>query len=297
MDHVSRTAIEGNFASVGWEAIFVFSIAIALLVYIAMRSSTSPRSLRKHPRPFPPDDRSHSTSSTSSSSGRTSGADQSAEVSPAATVGSDYYVPTSDELKGEIKEHILNRQKRDALQLSRELVNEYRRRLESGEAKDIYCVIANPLVDDYTVMRLCEEVLKYRGWSATNRGNGTASIGPLNGNRSCSFTPVDLHPIAESDSLADLIESNIIAPRKALALRVAKELVDGYRHKLEAEQLTSEGITVTLAERIDYDVLIEVENILAPRGWSVNQREGSSYSLWPAEKRDKPYRGGPFMLV
>jgi hypothetical protein len=297
MDHVSRTAIEGNFASVGWEAIFVFSIAIALLVCIAMRSSTSPRSLRKHPRPFPPDDRSPSTSSTSSSSGRSSGADQSAEVSPAATVGSDYYVPTSDELKGEIKEHILNRQKRDALQLSRELVNEYRRLLESGEAKDIYCVIANPLLDDYTIRDLCGTILLSRGWSASWNGSGSVFFGPIGVGPRCSFSPADINTIPDSQSLAELIESNIIAPRKALALRVAKELVDGYRLKLEAEQPTSEGITVTLAERIDYDVLIAVENILAPRGWSVTQREGSSYSLWPTEKRDKPYRGGPFMLL
>ncbi len=275
----------------GWAEIIFFALAVAIVTAVALLSGTTKPQHRKHPRPFPRDDESSSSSSSSSLS------PQSAEMSPAATVGSDYYVPTSDELKGEIKERIHDRQKRDALQLSRELVSEYRRRLESGEAKDIYCVIANPLVDDYTVMRLCEEVLKYRGWSATNHGNGTAFIGPLNGNRSCSFTPIDLHPIAESDSLAELIESNVIAPRKALALSLAKQLVDGYRLKLEAEQPTSEGITVTLAERIDYDVLIAVENILAPRGWSLTQREGSSYSLWPTEKRDKPYRGGPFMLV
>lgn len=291
MEQVSGTAVEANSALAGLGDI-VFIALVMVIVGIAMvgmlRFSRPAHHRRKHPRPFPSDNQSSSTST---------GVDHSAAVSPAATVGSDYYVPTSDELKGAIKEHIFDRQKRDALRLSRELVSEYRRLLESGEAKDIYCVIANPLVDDYTVMRLCEEVMDYRGWSARYHGNGKAFVGPRDSNRKCSFTPIDLNPIAESDSLAELIESNVIAPRKALALRVAKELVDDYRSKLEAEKPTSPGITVTLAKEIDYNVFVEVENILAPRGWSVHHRDGSSYSVWPAEKRDQPYRGGRGMII
>jgi hypothetical protein len=289
MDQVSRTAMEGSFALVGLGQIFVFALAIVILTAVVLSVWAPRRSLRQHPRPMPGGDESSSYSPSPSPSSRPA---VSAEVKLAATVGSDYYVPTSDELKGEIKTHILDRQKRDALQLSRELVSEYRRRLESGEAKDIYCVIANPLVDDYTVMRLCEEVLKHRGWSATNHGNGTAFVSPLNSSRNCMFTPIDLHPIAESDSFAELIERNVIAPRKALALRIAKELVDGYRLKLETDKPTSPGIKVTLSERIDYNVLSEVENILAPRGWSVTYCDGSSYNVWPAAKRERPYRGG-----
>ncbi len=290
MDRVSNTAIDGYYALVGFGEIFIFAFAIIILTAVVLSMFGPPPRLRKHPRPFPAgDDVSHSSCS--------SAAADSVAVSPAAIVGSDYYVPTSDELTGEIKTHILDRQKREALQLSRELVSEYRRRLENGELTDVYCEIANPLAADFTVMRLCEEVLKPRGWSASWNGRGTVFFGPTGGGARCSFSKAELNTIPDSQSLAELIESNIIAPRKALALRVAKELVDGYRVKLEAEQPTSEGITVTLAERIDYDVLIAVENILAPRGWSVTQREGSSYSLWPTEKRDKPYRGGPFMLL
>jgi len=288
MDQVSRTAMEGSFALVGLGQIFVFALAIVILTTVVLSVRAPRRPLRQHPRPMPGGDESSSPAGSSA---------VSAEVKLAATVGSDYYVPTSDELKGEIKTHILDRQKRDALQLSRELVSEYRRRLESGEAKDIYCVIANPLVDDYTVMRLCEEVMKYRGWSATNHGNGTAFVGPLNSGRNCMFTPIDLHPIAESDSFAELIERNVIAPRKALALRIAKELVDGYRLKLETDKPTSPGIKVTLSERIDYNVFSEVENILAPRGWSVTYCDGSSYNIWPAEKRHQPYRGSGRILI
>jgi hypothetical protein len=292
MDHVSRTAIEGSIALVGWGEIIFFALAIAIVTAILLRSDATKPQHRKHPRPFPRDDE---TSSSCSSSRSVS--PRPAETSPAAIVGSDYYVPTSDELKGEIKEHIHDRQKRDALRLSRELVTEYRRLVESGEAKDIYCVIANPLVDDFTVMRLCEEVMKFRGWSASNHGNGKAFVGPRDSSRKCSFTPIDLNPIAESDSFAELIESNVIAPRKALALSLSKELVDGYRSKLEADKPTSPGITVTLAKEIDYNVFAEVENILAPRGWSVTHRDGSSYNLWPAEKRDRPYRGGGRFLI
>jgi len=288
MDQVSRTAMEGSFALVGLGQIFVFALAIVILTTVVLSVRAPRRPLRQHPRPMPGGDESSSPAGSSA---------VSAEVKLAATVGSDYYVPTSDELKGEIKTHILDRQKRDALQLSRELVSEYRRRLESGEAKDIYCVIANPLVDDYTVMRLCEEVMKYRGWSATDHGNGTAFVGPLNSGRNCMFTPIDLHPIAESDSFAELIERNVIAPRKALALRIAKELVDGYRLKLETDKPTSPGIKVTLSERIDYNVFSEVENILAPRGWSVTYCDGSSYNIWPAEKRHQPYRGSGRILI
>ncbi len=289
MDQVSRTAIEGSIALVGWGEIIFFALAIAIVTAIALRRGATKPHGRKHPRPLPLDDGSSSSSGSISP--------QHAEISPAATVGSDYYVPTSDELKGEIKERIFDRQKRDALRLSRELVTEYRRLVESGEAKDVYCVIANPLVADYTVMNLAEEILKYRGWTASNHGNGTAFFGPRNSSHKCSFTPIDLHPIAESDSFAELIESNVIAPRKALALSLAKELVDGYRSKLEADKPTSPGITVTLAKQIDYNVFAEVENILAPRGWSVTHRDGSSYNLWPVEKRDRPYRGGGRMLI
>ena len=271
----------------GWGEIIFFALAIVIVTVVALRSGVGKPFGRKHPRPFPQDDESSSSSVSP----------QTAEISPAATVGSDYYVPTSDELKGEIKEHIFDRQKREALQLSRELVTEYRRLVESGEAKDVCCVIANPLVADFTVMRLAEEILKYRGWSARNQGNGTAFFGPHSSNRRCSFTPIDLHPIAESDSFAELIESNVIAPRKALALRIAKELVDAYRLKLEIEKPTSPGITVTLAAAIDCSVFTEVENILAPRGWSVTHRDGSIYDLWPAEKRDRPYRGSGRIFI
>lgn len=291
MDQVSGTAIEGSFALVGLGQIFVFALGIVILTTVVLRLSAPRRPLRQHPRPFPDD-----SESPASSAGPSSIASGSAELSPAAIVGSDYYVPTSDELKSEIKTQVFDRQKRDALQLSRELVSEYRRRLEGGELKDVYCVIANPLVNDYTVMRLCEEILKFRGWSATNHGNGTAFFGPFNSGHRCSFTPVDLHPIAESDSFAELIASNIIAPRKAMALRIAKELVDAYRLKLERDKPTSPGIRVTLAEKIDYNVMAEVENILAPRGWSVTHSDGSTYSVWPAEKRHQPYRGGGRMI-
>ena len=156
-------------------------------------------------------------------------------------------------------------------------------------------MIANPLVADYTVMRLCEEVLKHRGWTASNHGNGTAFVGPLNSSRSCMFTPIDLHPIAESDSFAELIERNVIAPRKAKALVVAKQLVDGYRLILEAETSTSTYITVTLPTEVDYSVFSEVEKILAPRGWAVSHSAGSRYSVWPTEKSDRPYRGIGFV--
>jgi hypothetical protein len=288
MDQVSRATIEGSFALVGLGQIFVFALAIVILTAVVLSVRAPRRPVRQHPRPMPGGDESSSPAGSSA---------VSAEVKLAATVGSDYYVPTSDELKGEIKTHIVDRQKRDALQLSRELVSEYRLRLEGGELTDVYCVIANPLVADFTVMRLCEEVLKHRGWTASNHGNGTAFVGPLNSSRSCMFTPIDLHPIAESDSVAELIESNIIAPRKALALRIDKELVDGYRLKLETDKPTSPGIKVILAEKIDYSVFTEVENILAPRGWSVTHCDGSSYNVWPAEKRHQPYRGSGRIII
>lgn len=288
MDQVSRTAIEESFALVGLGQIFFFALAIVILTVVVLRVSAPRRPLRQHPRPIPEGDESCSPAGSSSIS---------AEAKLAATVGSDYYVPASDELTGELKTHIFDRQKRDALQLSRELVSEYRRRLEGGELTDVYCVIANPLVADYTVMRLCEEVLKHRGWTASNHGNGTAFVGPLNSSRSCMFTPIDLHPIAESDSFAELIERNVIAPRKAKALVVAKQLVDGYRLILETDKPTSPGIKVTLSERIDYNVFSEVENILAPRGWSVTYCDGSSYNIWPAEKRHQPYRGSGRILI
>lgn len=282
MDQVSRTAIEGSFALVGLGQIFVFALAIVILTVVVLRVSAPRRPLRQHPRPIPEGDESCSPAGHSS---------VSAEAKLAATVGSDYYVPASDELTGELKRHVFDRQKRDALQLSRELVSEYRRRLEGGELTDVYCVIANPLVADYTVMRLCEEVLKHRGWTASNHGNGTAFVGPLNSSRSCMFTPIDLHPIAESDSFAELIERNVLAPRKAKALVVAKQLVDGYRLILEAETSTSTYLTVTLPTEVDYNVFSEVEKILARRGWAVSHSAGSRYSVWPTEKSDRPYRG------
>lgn len=286
MDQASRTAIEESFALVGLGQIFFFALAIVILTVVVLRVSAPRRPLRQHPRPIPEGDESCSPAGSSSIS---------AEAKLAATVGSDYYVPASDELTGELKTHIFDRQKRDALQLSRELVSEYRRRLEGGELTDVYCVIANPLVADYTVMRLCEEVLKHRGWTASNHGNGTAFVGPLNSSRSCMFTPIDLHPIAESDSFAELIERNVIAPRKAKALVVAKQLVDGYRLILEAETSTSTYITVTLPTEVDYSVFSEVEKILAPRGWAVSHSAGSRYSVWPTEKSDRPYRGIGFV--
>ncbi len=286
MDQVSRTAIEESFALVGLGQIFVFALAIVILTAVVLSVRAPRRPLRQHPRPMPGGDEFSSPAGCSA---------VSAEAKLAATVGSDYYVPASDELTGELKTHIFDRQKRDALQLSRELVSEYRRRLEGGELTDVYCAIANPLVADFTVMRLCEEVLKHRGWTVSNHGNGKAFVGPLNSRRSCMFTPVDLHPIAESDSVAELIESNIIAPRKARALSVAKQLVNGYRLILEAETPTSTYITVTLPEEVDYSVFSEVEKILAPRGWAVSHSAGSRYSVWPTEKSDRPYRGIGFV--
>ena len=220
-----------------------------------------------------------------------------AEFVAAATVGSDYYVPSSDELTGEIKVNIFDRQKRDALQLARELVCEYRRRVESGEAKNVYFVIANPLVADYNVMKLCESLLQKRGWSARDHGNSTAFVGPIHTTEPTPFCQDELQQIAESNSFASLIQSNILAPRKALAVSLAKQLVDGYRQQLGEAKPTSQVIAVCLAETIDHNVLTEVENILAPRGWAINYFMHSSYHVWPTEKRDRPARRGYGVLL
>ncbi|CAN5354398.1 hypothetical protein BH11CYA1_BH11CYA1_47160 [soil metagenome] len=295
MDQLSTTIIErGSEATIAvddWSKIFYFLIAVAIGIILGLCVPPLLRSLKDFPvrlngRPSQ-DSRSNAS------------ADEEvlpAEFVAAATVGSDYYVPSSDELTDAIKTNIFDRQKRDALKLARELVIEYLSQLESGAAKTIYCVIANPLVEDSTVMKLCEEILKQRGWSASHHRPGTAFVSPLDVSRDCSFTPIDLNSITESAALAALVESNVFAPRKVKALSIAKQLVDGYRLKLETEKQTSQGISVTLDEAIDHSVFPEVENILAPRGWTVHHRSGTKYSVWPAARRTKPYHCGGVMF-
>lgn len=291
MDQASRTAIEGNVAPLlqGWGAIILFALAVAAVTVLVVRVISM---YREGTRIRSGSGTAASTTGSSSSTWPVSS--EPKEVSPAAIVGSDYYVPTSEEFKDTIKVNILDRQKRDALQLSRELVSEYRRLVESGEAKAIHCVIANPLAKDSTVMRLCEEILKQRGWSGSlfRSEDNTVFFGPANSSHSCSFTADDLNSISDSASVSALIESNIIAPRKALALTIAKQLVDAYQLKLETEKQTSSGIRITLPEKIDHNVYSEVEAILAPRGWSIYHDKNNKYTVYPEMPRDRPYRGG-----
>lgn len=277
--------IEETVAIVGWGQIFAFGMLVAVLTVLTVcvllqRRPSAGRYERSHPKPMP--------------AARVVPAQ--AVPSPAAVVGSDYYVPASDEFTGQIKETILERQKRNALLLARELVLEYRRLLESGEAREIHLPVAGPMLQDYIVRGLCEDILQSRGWCLSGMLEGKYLLGPNNFDRSCKFTPAELQTVCDSQSVASLIESNIIAPRRALALSIAQQLVNGYRTKLESEKPTETGIAITLPEPIGYSVFAEVENILAPRGWSVYHSEGSSYRLYPVEKRDLPFRGRGLLL-
>lgn len=284
MNEVSRITIEETVAIVGWGQIFAFGMIVAILTVLTVcvllqRRPSAGRYERSHPKPMPV----------------ARAVPTQAVLSPAAVVGSDYYVPASDEFAGQIKETILERQKRDALLLARELVLEYRRLLESGEGREIYLPVAGTMLRDYTVRGLCEDILQSRGWCLSGMLGGKYLLGPNKFDRSCKFTPAELQQVCDSQSIASLIQSNIIAPRHALALNLAQQLVNGYRAKLESEKPTETGIVITLPEPIGYSVFAEVENILAPRGWSVYHNEGSSYRLYPAEKRDVPYRGIGFI--
>jgi len=282
MDEVAKATNEWGLSIVTWG--YIIALVMVLIIVTVFL-------LRKFPVQIKA--RSEDTTSSRKSSTRTDttfgGHTLPAEFEAAATVGSDYYVPSSDEFEDAIKVKVFDRQKRDALKLSREMVAEYVRQVESGEAKKLSCIIANSLVNDYAVMKLCEEILQDRGWSASKFRDGTAFLSPRNVANNCSFSSIELDSIVESESLAGLIESKIFAPRKARALSVAKQLVDGYRLELEAGEQTNQGISVTLAKAIKGDDFKEVENILAPRGWSVYHHSGKTYRVWPDKKRDRPF--------
>jgi hypothetical protein len=152
-------------------------------------------------------------------------------------------------------------------------------------------MIANPFMKDYEVRQLAEAILEKRGWTMRYNYDGLAFLGPLGYQRELPRYSTEVNQIEESSSFSELIARNVVAPLKAKALSVAKQLVDGYRLILEAETPTSTHVTVTLPEKIDYNVFAEVEKVLAPRGWAVSHSAGSAYSVWPTEKSDRPYRG------